>query len=107
MKARAIAVLLSLFIINVPAHSQHDAKTPPIVKSKSAIHPIRINLNKADILTLTGSFKGIGRKRAEAIIAYRDSHRGFKSINELAAVKGIGQRFVDRNIKKLTAIFEI
>lgn len=104
MKAKMTAVLLSLFVITLPAHSQTDPKKPPIVKQKSLIIQ-KIDLNKADLSTLTGSFKGIGKKRAEAIIAYRDSHHGIKSIEELAEVKGIGQHFVDKHSKKLKEVF--
>jgi competence protein ComEA len=98
MKARFIAILLSILVISIPAHADSNrlqAKSPPAETSA------RINLNKADVASLTGSFKGIGRRRAEAIIAYRESHHGFKSMEELAEVKGIGQRFVDRNRDKL------
>jgi competence protein ComEA len=35
---------------------------------------------------------GIGPKLAVAIIAYRDRHRGFKSIEELREVDGIGEK---------------
>ncbi|HAT9933855.1 TPA: helix-hairpin-helix domain-containing protein, partial [Legionella pneumophila subsp. pneumophila] len=41
------------------------------------------------------------------IIAYRENHQGFKSLEELAEVKGIGQRFVDKNREKLKEIFVI
>jgi hypothetical protein len=32
----------------------------------------------------------VGEKTAQAIIAYRDAHGGFTSIDELQQVKGIG-----------------
>ncbi|KTD82799.1 ComEA family DNA-binding protein [Legionella waltersii] len=104
MKARFIALLLSIFITSYPAQADnnHQALKP------SATEVIaRINLNKADVSSLTGSFKGIGKKRAEAIIEYRESHHGFKSIEELAYVRGIGQRFVDKNREKLKEIYEV
>ena len=47
----------------------------------------KIDLNKADAAALTGSVKGIGKKRAEAIVAYREGHHGFKAVQELAEVK--------------------
>lgn len=56
---------------------------------------------------LTGSIKGIGKKRAEAIIAYRKSHHGFKSLEELAEVKGLGQRFMAVNRDKLNQVFTL
>lgn len=105
MKAKCIAAVLSLFVITLPVHAtlaKQDSvpKQPPIVVDK-------IDLNKADLTTLTGSIKGIGKKRAEAIIAYRQSHHGFKSLEELSDVKGIGQHFVNVNREKLNEVFVI
>jgi len=50
-----------------------------------------IDINSAGIKELT-SLKGIGNKKATAIIEYRALHC-FKSVDELAKVKGIGKSF--------------
>jgi competence protein ComEA len=107
MKARFIAVLLSLFVVTLPvqADDSHKKQTTEVNKTDSVSN--KIDLNKADVSMLTGSIKGIGKKRAEAIIAYRDSHQGFKSIEELAEVKGIGQHFIETNRDKLKEVFVI
>jgi competence protein ComEA len=102
MKAKFIAVLLSLLVMSIPLHA-----APPKSLEQQTTASYKIDLNKADVSVLTGSFKGIGKKRAEAIIAYRDSHKGFKSIEELADVKGFGQHFVDTNRDKLNEIYSI
>jgi competence protein ComEA len=104
MKARYIAVLLSLFVVTIPVQADTVPKKP---QEQQAPLSHKINLNQADLSTLTGSFKGIGKKRAEAIIAYRESHKGFKSIEEFAEVKGFGQRFVDKNREQLKEVFDI
>ena len=59
-----------------------------------------ININTADKETLM-SIKGIGEKRAQAIITYRDENGSFKSIEQLADVKGIGFFVVDNNRESL------
>ena len=48
-----------------------------------------INLNVAGVGELT-TLKGIGKSKAEAIINYRKQNGGFKSINELLNISGIG-----------------
>lgn len=49
----------------------------------------KISLNTATAQELT-ALTGVGEKTAQAIIAYRDAHGGFTSIDELQQVKGIG-----------------
>ena len=61
-----------------------------------------VNINTADKETLMTAIKGVGEKRAEAIIAYREQNGPFKSVDELAEVGGIGQSIVDANRETLT-----
>ena len=58
-----------------------------------------IDLNSATKKELS-SLKGIGDKKAEAIIAYRDANC-FASVEELEKVKGIGKKFVENNKAEL------
>ncbi|RYD87334.1 MAG: helix-hairpin-helix domain-containing protein [Sphingomonadales bacterium] len=56
-----------------------------------------ININTADAATLARDLKGIGLKRAQAIVDYRSKNGPFRSADELALVKGIGKRAIDAN----------
>jgi competence protein ComEA len=56
-----------------------------------------VNINSADATTLSRELKGIGMKRAQAIVEYRTKHGPFKSPDELALVKGIGPAAVAKN----------
>ncbi|MFI4919362.1 MAG: ComEA family DNA-binding protein [Legionellales bacterium] len=107
MKARYLAVLLSsLFVVTLPVQAD-GSPNKHVAVNKTAPVQNKIDINKANLSTLTGSFKGIGKKRAEAIIAYRESHKGFKSLEELAEVKGFGQRFMETNREKLKDVFVV
>ena len=55
-----------------------------------------ININFANNETLM-AVKGVGEKRAEAIINYRTKYGPFSSIEELTEVDGIGQATVNAN----------
>ncbi len=59
----------------------------------------KINLNKATAQELT-KLKGLNAAKARAIVAYRKKHGDFKSLDELAKVKG----FKKMNPEKLKDI---
>lgn len=61
----------------------------------------RINVNTADAETLM-SIQGVGEKRAEAIIDYREENGLFSSVEELMNVDGVGQATLDNNRDTLT-----
>jgi competence protein ComEA len=56
-----------------------------------------VNINSADAATLAQELKGIGNVKARAIVEYRLKHGAFRSVDELAQVKGISQKLIDRN----------
>ena len=56
-----------------------------------------VNINTADAQTLSTSLKGIGQKKAEAIIQYRKKNGNFSSVDELASVSGIGPKILEIN----------
>ncbi len=55
-----------------------------------------VNINKADIESLV-LLKGVGEKKAKAIIAYRELHGEFNSVDDLLDVKGIGEQILKQN----------
>ena len=59
-----------------------------------------VDINKATAKDFT-TLKGIGAKKAEAILTYRESVKCFESINELEEVKGIGKATIAKNIDNL------
>lgn len=108
MNIKQIGIVLSLAFAAQPLFAEQAVNTSkPPIQATAAAPTQTINLNQADVAMLAGSFKGIGMKRAEAIVAYREAHQGFKSIDELAEVKGIGQGFVERNRDELQKTFSV
>ena len=57
----------------------------------------RVNINTADAATLDRVLNGIGPAKAEAIVVYRKANGPFRSIDQLASVKGIGLSTIEKN----------
>ena len=68
-----------------------------------AQQPASVDINSADVATLVKHVKGIGSKKAEAVIQYREANGPFNSVEDLSMVRGIGKKIVDANRHILTA----
>ncbi|MFB1036663.1 MAG: helix-hairpin-helix domain-containing protein, partial [Sinobacterium sp.] len=64
---------------------------------------VGININTANAELLADVLSGVGRAKAEAIVAYRQANGKFLSIDDLALVKGIGATTVELNKSMVTA----
>lgn len=82
----AIVLALCGTFLTVSSARAQAAAAQATAPSKPAI-----NLNTATIEQLD-SLPGVGRKTAELIIEYRTKSGGFKRIEELMNVKGIGEK---------------
>jgi len=58
--------------------------------------PRSVNINTADAATLADALQGVGLKKAEAIVAYRNEHGPFKSVDDMVNVKGIGEKSLEK-----------
>jgi competence protein ComEA len=56
-----------------------------------------VNVNTADAKTISDSLSGIGQKKAEAIVKYREEKGPFKTAEDLTNVAGIGEKTVEKN----------
>lgn len=57
----------------------------------------KVNLNTADAATIDRVLLNVGPAKAQAIVDYRKEHGSFKSPEQLALVKGIGLKTVEKN----------
>lgn len=56
-----------------------------------------VNINSADVKSIADALAGIGIKKAEAIVKYRQEHGPFKTVEQLMDVPGIGEKTVEKN----------
>jgi competence protein ComEA len=60
-----------------------------------------VDVNTADAKTLARELDGIGQAKAEAIVSHREKNGPFKSVEDLAKVKGLGKKLIDQNRSNL------
>jgi len=65
--------------------------TPPLVWAGP------VDINTADASTLAKELNGVGPARAQAIVAYRNEHGPFKSVDDLALVKNMPRKVIESN----------
>lgn len=91
---------LLVFFICVAGLARADAMERPALRVAHFVPPSRegkIDVNTADAASLSRHLKGVGEKKAQAIVAYREEHGPFRSLRDLEHVKGIGPALLRKN----------
>jgi competence protein ComEA len=87
VRASALALLAALGVALAASPVLADAATPALTGV------VNVNTATSDELQL---LPGIGEARAKAVIALRKQRGGFKSVDELLEVKGVGEAGLER-----------
>ena len=56
-----------------------------------------VDINKASAKEIAASLNGVGEKKAQTIVKYREKNGYFKTIYELGNVKGISDKIIEKN----------
>ena len=62
----------------------------------------RVSINAASAEELARVMNGVGLKKAQAIVSYREEYGPFKTVEDLKQVTGMGNALVERNLERLT-----
>lgn len=62
----------------------------------------RVSINSASAEDLARVMNGVGLKKAQAIVSYREEYGPFKTVEDLKQVPGMGSSLVERNLAVLT-----
>ena len=62
----------------------------------------RVSINNASAEELARAMNGVGLKKAQAIVSYREEYGPFKTMEDLKQVPGMGNSLVERNLAVLT-----
>lgn len=103
LSSLVFALLTSLSIsTNAAPVAKAEANAPAATQEiSSKSQAVKVDLNKADASTLYRELVGIGKAKAQEIVAYRDMNGSFASVDELLEVKGIGKAILEKNRERL------
>jgi competence protein ComEA len=100
-----LSVLFVAFgLLAMPVQAESPKASPQQGKPAATQQVVTatVNINQADAATLAQQLNGIGLKKAEAIVSYREQHGPFKSADDLLNVTGIGPATVEKNRSLIT-----
>ncbi|EPS9097719.1 helix-hairpin-helix domain-containing protein [Klebsiella pneumoniae] len=84
---------------NVQASSSAKAEVVPGEADNGAT---KVSINRASAEQLAQALNGVGLKKAQAIVSYREEYGPFKTLDDLKQVPGMGSALVERNLAHLT-----
>lgn len=111
-KALLTVALLSLAGLSVAAEEKVGAGQPVLsvpagnagqgAEAGAAVNEeASVSINQADAEQLASILKGVGLKKAESIVRYREQNGPFTQIEQLQEVPGIGPALFERNRTRL------
>lgn len=94
---RPLLILFSLFVLAGGVYVQAAEPEP-----QAAVSAMSVNINTADAELIADVLKGIGLKKAQAIVAWREQHGKFTAVEQLSEIKGIGESTLAKNAGRIT-----
>lgn len=89
--------------------TQTKAENPGAAQSKATLpakasddEGTSVSINSASAEDLARVMNGVGLKKAQAIVSYREEYGPFKTVDDLKQVPGMGSSLVERNLAVLT-----
>jgi len=81
--------------------ASHHVTHQKQVQAASVMQQKSVDINAASAKQLA-ALKGIGDKKAQAIVQYRQQHGRFKEVDDLMKVRGVGPKLLAR-VKRMNA----
>lgn len=105
--AAALVITITALLYSVfdsPKYNSIEAviiTTTEAQAKETAAAADKININTADTSELA-LLEGIGDKKAQAIVEYREKNGRFRTVEELTNVSGISASILEKNIERIT-----
>ena len=101
-------LLASLFVLGTvftgTAMAKEKAAEPIAQTEQPAAAAVdqKVNINTATAAEIQKTLVGIGAKKAEAVVQYREKHGAFSAVEQLLEVQGIGKATLEKNRDRIT-----
>lgn len=100
LKGFLIAFVLCFTCVAFPVAAEQEYKeATDATISVATIDTVNINTANAERLAMI--LNGVGLKRAQAIVEYRESNGPFVDAAQLMEIKGIGETILEKNRDKI------
>ena len=86
-----MTAILGIAVSAAAASAQNKATAPKSAAAVTATAAAPVNLNTATVEQLA-TIPGVGPKMAERIVDYRQKNGGFKKVEDLMNVSGVGEK---------------
>lgn len=100
LKKYGFSLLLGLLSIGASATESTAQPVEPTEQTQlktAAVNINQVNINTATAAEIQDKLVGIGAKKAQAIVDYREKNGRFLNIEQLTEVSGIGKATLDKN----------
>ncbi|MDU1951256.1 ComEA family DNA-binding protein [Atlantibacter hermannii] len=117
VKAFCLAMVIAYGITSYPALAAQSTAKAEAVTAKAEGSPAAqakekaakaneseertVSINTASADELAAALNGVGMKKAQAIVNYREENGPFNSIDDLKQVPGMGNSLVERNLARI------
>ncbi|MEI2603725.1 helix-hairpin-helix domain-containing protein [Erwinia aphidicola] len=99
--ALAIGITLPVAVsAAAPKEAAAGVKTAPLDKG-TAESAGQVSINSASAQELAAALNGVGLKKAESIVSYREKYGPFTQLDQLKEVPGMGNTLVERNLSHI------
>lgn len=95
------ASILAIMVALAPMSAAYSAESV-IDADVTQLIDFKVDINTASSEEMATLLKGIGTKKAQAIVEYREQHGPFDKVDDIVNVKGIGPSFLANNGEHLS-----
>ena len=90
------SLIVAVLGLSAPVFAASTSGSGPTVVPQQVVEQT-VNINTASAEEISLTLKGVGLKKAQAIIEWRESNGDFSAVEQLLEVKGIGEKTLEMN----------